>query len=136
MFNRRFLPTAAALSSAALATALAPAAPAAAGGIGDFLSPAFATSCSNLDNAAQAEGATTHGTGTAAGNLTGLPVGSPLNQCGGADAPVCAIDQWFSGSSILTGHLSKDAGGAPADVTAKVTALLADDSSKPITACG
>ncbi|MFF5426406.1 MULTISPECIES: chaplin family protein [unclassified Streptomyces] len=127
MCNRH---TAAAVTTAALATALAPAAPAAAGGIGDVLSPAFATSCVNLHTAARADGATTHGTGTAAGNLAGLPVGSPLNQCGGADAPVCAIDQWFSGTSILSGHLFKDA-GAPADVTAKVTALLTDDSSQP-----
>ncbi|MFI1677412.1 chaplin family protein [Streptomyces sp. NPDC020607] len=58
--------------------------PAWAGGIGDFLSPAFGTSCNN-HHGARAEGATSHGTGTASANLAGLPVGSPVNQCGGAD---------------------------------------------------
>lgn len=59
--------------------------PAWAGGIGDFLSPAFGTSCANHNTAARAEGTTTQGTGAANGNLAGLPIGSPMNQCGGAD---------------------------------------------------
>lgn len=66
----------------------ATAAPAAAGGIGDFLSPAFGTACANHYTGAHAEGVTTHGTGAANGNLAGLPLGSALNQCGGADAPL------------------------------------------------
>ncbi|MCZ0210748.1 chaplin family protein [Streptomyces sp. UMAF16] len=70
-----------------LGAMLAPAAPAAAGGIGDFLSPAFGTSCANLHTGAHATGTTSHGTGAANGNLAGLPLGSPLNQCGGADLP-------------------------------------------------
>ncbi|MFE7647457.1 chaplin family protein [Streptomyces phaeoluteigriseus] len=60
--------------------------PAWAGGVGDFLSPAFGTSCANNHAGALPEGATTHGTGTANGNLAGLPIRSPLNQCGDAPA--------------------------------------------------
>ncbi|GGU67924.1 chaplin family protein [Streptomyces lavendofoliae] len=55
-----------------------------AGGIGDFLSPAFGTSCANRDTGTHAEGLTSDGTGTAGGNFLGLPVGSPLNHCGDA----------------------------------------------------
>ncbi|MET9323676.1 hypothetical protein ABZX75_26355 [Streptomyces sp. NPDC003038] len=64
---------------------LAVAAPASAGGIGDLLSPAFGTSCANYNVGARANGAATQGTGTANGNLAGLPLGSALNHCGGAD---------------------------------------------------
>ncbi|WP_368857866.1 chaplin family protein [Streptomyces sp. DH12] len=42
------------------------------------------TGCTN-HHGTHAEGVTTHGTGAANGNLAGLPTGSPLNQCGGAD---------------------------------------------------
>ncbi|KUH38257.1 hypothetical protein ATE80_13805 [Streptomyces kanasensis] len=60
--------------------------PASAGGIGDVLSPAFGTNCANHDVGAQPAGTTTTaGTGAANGNLLGLPLGSPLNHCGGAD---------------------------------------------------
>jgi hypothetical protein len=86
MINRPAV-TATALATVALGGTLTAAAPAAAGGIGDFLSPAFGVSCTNLNNGARADGATTHGTGAADGNLAGLPVGSALNQCGGADMP-------------------------------------------------
>ncbi|GAA0611802.1 hypothetical protein GCM10010394_47010 [Streptomyces crystallinus] len=61
--------------------------PASAGGIGDFLSPAFGTNCANHNTGAHADGLTHHGTGTAGGNLAGIPVGSAVNQCGGADLP-------------------------------------------------
>ncbi|MFD9566041.1 hypothetical protein [Streptomyces sp. NPDC059994] len=61
--------------------------PASAGGAGDFLSPAFGTSRSNLYNGAQAAGSITYGTGAAGGNLLGFPIGSPFNQCGGAGLP-------------------------------------------------
>ncbi|MET9936348.1 MULTISPECIES: hypothetical protein [unclassified Streptomyces] len=64
---------------------LAGAAPASAGGIGDFLSPAFGVTCANHHTGARADGATAAGTGTAGGNFLGLPLGSALNQCGGAD---------------------------------------------------
>ncbi|MEU4800427.1 chaplin family protein [Streptomyces sp. NPDC023327] len=73
------------LTTAATGVGVVTAAPASAGGVGDFLSPAFGTSCSNLNNGAHAAGGTTHGTGSADGNLVGLPIGSPFNQCGGAD---------------------------------------------------
>ncbi|MEV5358648.1 hypothetical protein [Streptomyces sp. NPDC052693] len=72
------------LTALAAATTLASAPSASAGGIGDFLSPAFGTNCTN-HHGARAEGTTTHGTGTANGNLAGLPLGGALNQCGGAD---------------------------------------------------
>ncbi|MEV7676449.1 hypothetical protein [Streptomyces sp. NPDC088752] len=74
-----------ALTATALTGTVAAAAPAAAGGIGDFLSPAFGTDCANHNTGARADGATTAGTGTANSNVLGLPLGSPLNQCGGAD---------------------------------------------------
>ncbi|GGU61606.1 hypothetical protein GCM10010274_58160 [Streptomyces lavendofoliae] len=62
------------------------ASPAWAGGVGDFLSPAFGTKCTN-HHGTHADGMTTSGTGAANGNLAGLPIGSPANQCGGADMP-------------------------------------------------
>ncbi|UZI33476.1 hypothetical protein [Streptomyces sp. VB1] len=75
------------IPAAATGTVLGTAAPASAGGIGDFLSPAFGISCANQNTGAHATGSTRQGTGTAGGNLAGLPIGSALNQCGGADAP-------------------------------------------------
>ncbi|MER7110590.1 hypothetical protein [Streptomyces sp. NPDC000229] len=69
----------------AAGVSVATAAPASAGGVGDFLSPAFGTSCANQNTGARATGTTHHGTGTAGGNLAGLPLGSALNHCGGAD---------------------------------------------------
>lgn len=79
------IPTALAVTAAAIGTGLAASGPAAAGGIGDFLSPAFGTNCTNHRTTPHNSGATTAGTGTASSNLLGLPIGSPLNQCGGAD---------------------------------------------------
>ncbi|MFF3644785.1 hypothetical protein [Streptomyces sp. NPDC002564] len=78
--------TAFTVTSAAAAGGLLAASPAAAGGIGDFLSPAFGTSCAN-HHGTRADGVTTSGTGAGDSNLLGLPLGSPLNQCGGADLP-------------------------------------------------
>jgi hypothetical protein len=69
-------------------TALGAAPSASAGGIGDVLSPAFGTNCANHNTGAHADGLTRHGTGTVGGNLAGLPLGSALNQCGGADLPL------------------------------------------------
>ncbi|MGW0917184.1 hypothetical protein ACWD1Z_36630 [Streptomyces sp. NPDC002784] len=111
--------------------------PAWAGGIGDFLSPAFGTSCANHHTAPRADGATTHGIGTATGNIAGLPVGSPLNQCGGADmSDICNITQIFPGSKILSGNLPNEAlDAAPVDVIVQTITLLttADIASdKPI----
>jgi hypothetical protein len=74
---------------AALTVGLA-AVPASAGGIGDFLSPAFGTSCAN-HGAPHADGATTHGTGAANGNLAGLPVHDPFNHCGGAELDLSSM---------------------------------------------
>ncbi len=89
MTSRRAL-AALTVTASAAAAALAAAPPASAGGIGDFLSPAFGTDCANQGGQPHAVGATTAGTGTANSNLLGLPIGSPLNQCGGADAPSIA----------------------------------------------
>ncbi|MFF4498846.1 chaplin family protein [Streptomyces sp. NPDC001546] len=66
---------------------LATATPASARGVGDFLSPAFGTSCGN-HYGAQTQGRTTHGAGSGVGNLAALPITSPFNQCGGADLDV------------------------------------------------
>lgn len=84
MNTRKAMSTAATVA-VVVGTGAATAAPAAAGGVGDFLSPAFGTACTNLNHGARATGATTHTTGTAGGNIAGLPLASPLNQCGGAD---------------------------------------------------
>ncbi|MFJ7063755.1 chaplin family protein [Streptomyces microflavus] len=83
----------------AAGTALAGATPASAGGISDFLSPAFGTNCSNLHTGAHGNGETTRGSGSVNGNLAGLPVASPLNQCGGAD---------LDPSSGEDGHISPE----------------------------
>lgn len=84
MTSRCVLATLTVAASAATA-ALAAAPSASAGGVGDLLSPAFGTDCVNWNARPHAAGKTTAGTGTANGNLLGLPLGSPLNQCGGAD---------------------------------------------------
>lgn len=73
-------------------------APAAAGGIGDFLSPAFGTNCGN-HTGTHANGTTTQGTGAANSNLVGLPLGGALNQCGGAD-----IDPDNTLSNVMNGE--------------------------------
>ncbi|WP_428935238.1 hypothetical protein [Streptomyces sp. ACT015] len=79
--------TALTLTIGTAAAGLLSAAPATAGGVGDFLSPAFGTDCANHHTTPRAAGTTTAGTGSADGNLLGLPLGTALNQCGGADAP-------------------------------------------------
>lgn len=84
MIRRRSV-TVLGLSCSVAGLALGAAPSASAGGIGDFLSPAFGTSCANHNTGARADGATQHATGTAGGNVAGLPLGSPVNQCGGAD---------------------------------------------------
>jgi hypothetical protein len=117
-----------ALTVSAAGAVLTTSSPAAAGGVGDLLSPAFGTSCANRHTGARADGATTHGTGAADGNSAGLPLGSALNQCGGADAPLvspdsgrCAITQWFTGTDILTGHTeTATAAHAPVDSIVQV----------------
>ncbi|MGW6062616.1 hypothetical protein [Streptomyces sp. NPDC055189] len=75
------------LTSAVAGTGMAAAPPASAGGIGDFLSPAFGTSCANHRTGGHMVGRTAYGEGSADSNLLGLPVSSPVNQCGGADLP-------------------------------------------------
>ncbi|MBT2386457.1 chaplin family protein [Streptomyces sp. ISL-11] len=72
-------------SCLALLTVGLAAAPASAGGILPIASPAFGNSCAN-HGTPHASGTTTHGPGAANGNLAGLPVSNPANQCGGADA--------------------------------------------------
>ncbi|MER7514049.1 hypothetical protein ACFZBM_34400 [Streptomyces lavendulae] len=74
-----------ALTTAAIGAGLTTAAPATAGGIGDFLSPAFGTDCENHRIGAHATGATTSGSGTVSSNTGKLPLLSALNHCGGAD---------------------------------------------------
>ncbi|MFI8194282.1 hypothetical protein ACIF8T_37080 [Streptomyces sp. NPDC085946] len=145
--SMRTTATAWGLTAAAAGTVLVTTTPASAGGVGDFLSPAFGTSCANHHTGAHATGATTHGTGAADGNLAGLPLGSALNQCGGADAPLpspekapCVIHQWFPGTNILSGNVLNDAVDAPVDVIVQVITLLSEGSitsDKPVLqACG
>jgi hypothetical protein len=78
--------------TAAVGAGVGLAAPASAGGIGGFLSPAFGTLCATHDTGAHADGLTRQGTGTVGGNRAGVPIGSALNQCGGADAPALVQD--------------------------------------------
>ncbi|MEV3993614.1 chaplin family protein [Streptomyces sp. NPDC049837] len=89
--------TALSRTATVLGAGLATASPASAGGVGDFLSPAFGTLCGNLNNGAHANGTATSATGAAGGNLAGIPIGSPLNHCGGADASPTAT----AGFSLL-----------------------------------
>lgn len=44
-----------------------------------------AVGCADLNNEARATGSTPHTTGTASGNIAGLPLANLLNRCGGAD---------------------------------------------------
>ncbi|GGY64251.1 MULTISPECIES: hypothetical protein [Streptomyces] len=85
--SKRTCTTALIIWAAGTTAALGSISPAAAGGVGDFLSPAFDTNCANQRTGADAAGRTTNGTGAANGNLLGLPLGTALNQCGGADTP-------------------------------------------------
>ncbi|MER7984239.1 hypothetical protein ABTY53_01335 [Streptomyces noursei] len=48
------------------------------------MSPSFDNSCTN-GHSSGAAGATTRGSGSVSGLLGQIPIGSPLNQCGGAD---------------------------------------------------
>lgn len=77
--------TALALTAAVVGAGGANAEPASAGGIGVLLSPAFSTLCANHHTGARTAGSTTNGAGSLSDNLAGLPIGSALNQCGGAD---------------------------------------------------
>lgn len=87
MTTHRTLATVLGLTTAALGTGLASAAPASAGGIIVFASPSFDNSCTNTGTAAQSAGDTTHSSGTANGPLAAIPAETPLNHCGGADLP-------------------------------------------------
>ncbi|MGI5451187.1 hypothetical protein ACQEVM_36535 [Streptomyces sp. CA-243310] len=68
--------TAPGLTAAAIGASIATAAPASAGGIGDFLSPAFGVNRANRNNGAHANGTTTQGAGAIGGNIAGIPIGS------------------------------------------------------------
>lgn len=82
---------------------LGAAAPASAGGIGDLLSPAFGTSCANRNTGARLGGIADQATGAAGGNTAGLPIGSPLNQCGGADL-ISVINDRDDGGMVNIGN--------------------------------
>ncbi|MFQ3556001.1 hypothetical protein QZN11_04215 [Streptomyces gramineus] len=117
--NKRICTTAFAIWAAGTTASLGAASPAAAGGVGDFLSPAFATSCANQHTGANAAGKTTNGTGTANGNFLGLPLGTALNRCGGADAPSIADIQ----------NAMNATGGATSKVTDLGSALQVQKAS-------
>ncbi len=79
---------------------LVTAAPASAGGVVDILSPTFGNNCANHQGS-RTNGVTTAGTGTATGNLVGLPVASPLNQCGGADPLPFFLEKPINGGPAI-----------------------------------
>ncbi len=85
--------TSLALAAAVLATGFTAAAPASAGGIGDFLSPAFGTSCANHKTHTAPQGRAHTDSGGITGLLAQVPATSPVNQCGGADASYMQINQ-------------------------------------------
>ncbi|PRH78258.1 hypothetical protein C6N75_15830 [Streptomyces solincola] len=91
------------------------AAPASAGGTGSILSPAFGVTCANLDNGARANGVTRSTDGSLGGNLAGVPLGSALNQCGGADYISkygdVDIDTILPSSAIFNGYFQALAPG-------------------------
>ncbi|MFD6438144.1 hypothetical protein [Streptomyces venezuelae] len=105
------------LTTTAMVGGLAAAGPAFAGGIGDVLSPAFGTNCANHNIGALAAGATTAGTGAADGNLLGLPLGSALNQCGGADllpkGDDDLVSDLFKDEDLVSGLIELGASGGP-----------------------
>lgn len=68
------------------------AAPAWAGGVGDFLSPAFGTSCANQVGAT-AIGGGASAPSSAGGNVVGVPLTGPLNHCGGADVSLIVLEE-------------------------------------------
>lgn len=76
-----------ALTTTAFGVVLGGAGSAAAGGIGDLLSPAFGTACANHGVGGQAAGEARGGSGHVDGNTVGVPLANALNQCGGADLP-------------------------------------------------
>jgi hypothetical protein len=106
MTARRTL-TALALTAAAAGVGVATAAPASAGGIGDFLSPAFGTSCANQHIGSHARGVTPHSTGSLAGNLAGIPLSNALNQCGGADTGERAISTLVAAYEITESEVQE-----------------------------
>ncbi|NSL43465.1 hypothetical protein [Streptomyces sp. 8P21H-1] len=59
---------------------------AAAGGVGDLLSPALGNGCGNHGRAGAGAASHTHG-GTAGGSGLAIPFTGSLNHCGGADLP-------------------------------------------------
>ncbi|MGA4801188.1 chaplin family protein [Streptomyces lavendulocolor] len=70
---------------------MALATPASAGGIGPIGSPAFGNECFNRSTDALARGSTSYATGLVGGNVLGVPLSTPRNQCGGADFPLIQI---------------------------------------------
>ncbi|MFH8343543.1 hypothetical protein [Streptomyces sp. NPDC018045] len=84
--------------AAVCAQTLAAAAPASAGGVGAFLSPAFGNRCAQ-GASPHAAGATAHGAGTGTGLLVGISFGGSVDQCGGTDI----ADSDFLGRIVQSG---------------------------------
>ncbi|MFH8405382.1 hypothetical protein ACH4FX_11505 [Streptomyces sp. NPDC018019] len=85
------------MAAAAFAGGLTAAAPAFAGGVGAFLSPAFGNACAQ-HTGPRTGGATTYGAGPG-GLLVALPFGGSVNQCGGTDL----ADTDFIGRIVQSG---------------------------------
>ncbi|GGY65815.1 hypothetical protein GCM10010326_70530 [Streptomyces xanthochromogenes] len=96
------------LASAAFGVGLAAATPAAAGGIIVVASPSHDNACTNLGTTAQSGGETRNGSGTVGGLLAAVPVGMPLNNCGGADLPMQKV---VSGPYGTVQHISETSVG-------------------------
>ncbi|KWT56756.1 hypothetical protein ADL21_37920 [Streptomyces albus subsp. albus] len=78
------------LTAATVGSGMVTAAPAAAGEIPVFLSPAYTNNCANHGHARTA-GGPLQSAGTVNGLLAAVPVSSPTNQCGGADGPKASL---------------------------------------------
>ncbi|GAU65035.1 hypothetical protein SSP35_01_03720 [Streptomyces sp. NBRC 110611] len=63
------------------------AAPASAGGVIEFLSPAAHNACAHKNTGAHNTGHPARGSGTVTGNFAEFPLLGSINQCGGADLP-------------------------------------------------
>lgn len=89
--------TALTLGVGTFAAALFAAAPASAGGIVVIASPSHDNSCLNLGSA-KAASSLKRAAGTVSNLLGQVPVASPLNHCGGADAPL--LPDLFGGDQV------------------------------------
>ncbi|GAB2579899.1 hypothetical protein GCM10027168_10920 [Streptomyces capparidis] len=112
---------------AVLAGTVLPVGTAWAGGIVDVLAPAFRNGCTNHYQRATARAAATTAPGTAGGNALGIPVTTPFNHCGGADASNGADQIYGAARTELTslqGAFNAPCTALPAKVDAQSVLAL------------